>query len=110
METSFSSSFESVINYLLLFNFMEEKEEIKTIDIAPNSEFFNYVVVRPEINRLLTFKRLFPNYKELSESLGALFAFGKFVIEKLDNALRSNSEIVCYVIGDGYSPRTAATF
>jgi hypothetical protein len=53
---------------------------------------------------LLIRDQLFPNSKEITESVAAYMA-----IKKLDSIKLNSPNVVVYVIGDGHTPRTATT-
>jgi hypothetical protein len=53
---------------------------------------------------------IFPNAKEVTESLGAFFAVRNHVISPTKLKELSDSNIALVSVGDGNTPRTAATF
>lgn len=54
--------------------------------------------------------RLFPNVKEIQESFGTFNIVTEHIMTMDPNITLDNPNINVYVIGDGVSPRTAATF
>lgn len=54
--------------------------------------------------------RLFPNVKEIQESFGTFNQVTDYVMQVDPNIKLDNPNINVYVIGDGSTPRTAATF
>ena len=54
-------------------------------------------------------KKLFPNAKEMTESMGAFAAVQRHIVKPLGLSL-GDRNIGLYVVGDGHTPRTAALF
>lgn len=54
---------------------------------------------------LLIQEQLFPNLKEITESMAAFVAIQDHLINKV---IKNNNNVDVYVIGDGYTPRTGA--
>lgn len=54
---------------------------------------------------LLMGQRVFPNLKEVTESMGAFVAIHNHLMPHVD---RNSNDVDVYCVGDGHSPRTAA--
>lgn len=55
----------------------------------------------------LSKNRLFPNIKEITESMSFIYLFEKYLY-KWDKSLYKNPDVTVIVVGDGKTPRTAA--
>ena len=84
---------------------LQEHHEGKPLNI-PSTRYINeFVQLRCSPDLLEA--RLFPNGKEITESLAAY----KAVVDNLTDALPlSDHSVKCFVIGDGVVPRTGAVF
>lgn len=71
--------------------------------------YFDHLCVASQFPPLLNLK-LFPNGKEVSESLSAYYSVRDYLEFKNDLNIISNRNVQCYVIADGNVPRTAAVF
>jgi hypothetical protein len=67
-------------------------------------EFFDLKCI-PDIISL----KLFPNLKEVTESMGAFYAVQKYILDN-NFQLFKNPKIAAISVGDGSTPRTAALF
>lgn len=72
---------------------------------SPASRYLNSFVRSPAGGQLATL-RLFPNAKEVTESYAARAA----ALRLRDDFQPADRDICCVVVGDGSTPRTAATF
>lgn len=87
---------------------MEVKENDHCLNISfkkPTLRYLDEFVKLTCSAELLAWK-LFPNAKEITESLAAYNAYRK----NLARAYPPNEAIKCIVVGDGYTPRTGAIF
>ena len=78
-------------------------------------QFDNIMVSSKYLNRFfglnsieeLSKNKLFPNIKEITESMSFIYLFEKYLY-KWDKTLYKNPDVTVIVVGDGKTPRTAA--
>src|SRR3989338_4278405 len=71
--------------------------------------YFDRLCVSAQYPPLLNMK-LFPNGKEITESFSSYYSIRDFLEYSKRLDIISDGNVICYVIGDGNVPRTAAVF
>jgi hypothetical protein len=82
---------------------------INTLLVEYNKHSLSYITefIRLECAPDLMSHHLYPNAKEITESMGA---FNAWRSELSGQYKPDNADVLCFVIGDGNTPRTAALF
>ena len=93
---------EALVNLLKRGDLKAEYEIIYRLERSHTKRYFDEMT-RTNIFQLMLNKKLFPNAKEVSESM-AMYA----AIKTTQLKLPLNGGFNCVVVGDGHTPRTAA--